>query len=191
MIIEEDGHEGCGFYPEDIINENCDSLQVRIIAPTIGLAKGMLLKKRGITCIQIPRSMIKVPPSKTCSESWAAVVIKNVFPSEENRQMGRLLDPDANPPIKSWIEKKREPMSKMHQRMLIGFGVNQSYIKAYARPAKIPERRSVKNPTGMKEQLQQQKLKQKLKHGESKMLSICDCIVGVQINRLEINIWIL
>ena len=105
--------------------------------------------------------------------------------------MGRLLDPDANPPIKSWIEKKREPMSKMHQRMLIGFGVNQSSIKAYARPAKIPESRSAKNPTGMKEQLQQQKLKQKLKHGESKMLSICDCIVGVRINKLEINIWIL
>lgn len=158
-IIEEDGHEGCGFYPDDLLNENCDSIQVRIIAPTIGLAKGMLLKKRGITCIEIPRSMIKAPPSKTCADSWAAVVIKNVFPSEENRQMGRFLDPDAIPANRSWMETdSRKQLSKMHQRMLIGFGVSKSYVKEYTRSAKDPN---------------------KLKHCESNMLTICDCIDSV------------
>ena len=130
MIIEEGGHEGCGFYPEDLLNANCDSLQVRIIAPTIGFAKGMLLKKQGITHIQIPRSMIKAPPSKAYFDSWAAVVIKNVLPSEENRQMGRFLDPDAIPANKIWEEDSSKPLSKMHQKMLIGFGVSKSDVKS-------------------------------------------------------------
>lgn len=91
-------HQGCGFFPEDFfdvgtIKKNCDAIQVRIIGPKIGLAKGMLLKKRGISCIQLPSSMIKAPASKTCTESWVAVVITNSFPSEGNMQMGRFWIP--------------------------------------------------------------------------------------------------
>ncbi len=117
----------------------CDSIQVRIIGPTIGFAKGMLLKKRGISCIQLPSSMIKVPPSETCTESFAIVVIKNSFPSEENIQMGRFLDSDAAP-NKSWmVNERRKPLSKMYQRMFIGYGVKVSDVNAYTKAAKSPK----------------------------------------------------
>jgi hypothetical protein len=138
-------HQGCGFFPEGCFSAgktkaNYDSIQVRIIGPTIGLAKGMLLKKRGIDCIQLPRSMIKAPRSETCGESWAAVIIKNEFPSEENNQMGRFLDPDAENANNSWmVNDRRKPLSKMHQRMLIGYGVKVSDVNAYTRSAKNPK----------------------------------------------------
>jgi hypothetical protein len=39
-----------------------------------GFVKGMLLAvKQGIKRIQIPESMIKVHPSKSCKDEWAAV----------------------------------------------------------------------------------------------------------------------
>ena len=81
--------------------------------------------------------MIKVPPSETCTDSWAAVVIKNEFPSEEKRQMGRFLDPDAAEANKSWMKTdRRKQLSKMFRRMLIGYGVKESKVKAYTRAAK-------------------------------------------------------
>jgi len=134
-------HQGCGFFPEDFfdvgtIKKNCDAIQVRIIGPSIGLAKGMLLKKRGISCIQLPSSMIKAPASKTCTDSWVAVVITNSFPSEGNMQTGRFLDTDAAKLNKSWMrDDSRKLLSKMHRRMLIGYGVKKSVADAYARSA--------------------------------------------------------
>ena len=150
-------HQGCGFYPEEFFGtatkKSCDAIQVRILSPTIGLAKGMLLKKRGINCIQLPSSMIKVPSSETCTDNWAAVLINNEFPSEENRQMGRFLDPDAAKANKSWIKSdRRKLLSKMYQRMLIGYGVKVSDVKAYTRAAKTPKY---------------------LKHGETLMRTTC------------------
>jgi len=80
--------------------------------------------------------MIKAPASKTCTESWVAVVITNSFPSEGNMQMGRFLDTDAAKLNKSWMrDDSRKPLSKMHRRMLIGYGVKKSVADAYARSA--------------------------------------------------------
>jgi len=147
-FIKEEGHEGCGFYPEGFFDDaggrkNYDAMQVRIIGPQVGLAKGMLLKKRGITCIQLPSSMMKAPPSKTCDGNWAAVIIKNKFPSEENNQMGRLLDPDAANATGSWMDQDRKPLSKIYKRMLIGFGVEEKVVNSYASQSK-------KNPKKLK-----------------------------------------
>lgn len=138
-------HQGCGFFPEGFFSAgktktNYDSIQVRIIGPRIGFAKGMLLKKRGISCIQLPTSMIKAQRSETCDESWAAVIIKNEFSSDENRQLGRFLDPDAVNANDSWMgNDRRKPLSKMYQRMLIGHGVKLSDVTAYTRLAKNPK----------------------------------------------------
>ena len=111
----------------------------------------MLLKKRGISQIQIPRSMIKAEYSKAWeTNNYAAVIIKNEFPSDENKQFGRLLDPYAADPCKSWVENGRKPLSDMYQRMLVGFGVNREDVNAYTRTAKNHE---------------------KLKHGESVAVS--------------------
>ena len=143
------------------MNKNSDSIQVRIIGPTVGMAKGMLLKKRGITSIQLPTSMIKAPPSEICSENGVTFIIKNEFPSEENKQMGRFLDPDAIQANKSWMTKEhRKPLSPMYQRMLIGYGVKESNVRAYTRAAKNPKH---------------------LKHGESLMRAMCHIIPGLSI----------
>jgi len=155
--IKEEGHEGCGFYPEGFFNDwsrkNYDAMQVRILGPKIGLTKGMLLRKRGITRIQLPESMRKAPPSRTCDERWAAVVIKNVYPSEENNQLGRHLDPEGTP-AKSWREKVRKPLSSMYQRMLIGYGVKESDVTTYTKKSRNSHKmrhahlRGCTDPTG-------------------------------------------
>lgn len=67
-----------------------DSMQVRIIGPWICMTKGMLLKKREITRIQLPCSMIKALPILTGMNSFVANLIKNFFPSDGNRQLGQL-----------------------------------------------------------------------------------------------------
>jgi hypothetical protein len=119
-----------------------DSIQVRIIGPTIGFAKGMLLKKRGITCIQLPRSMIKVPPSETCTDNFAVVFVNNSFPSEGNSLLGRFLDPSLTT-TNGWMKDHRKPLSDMYRRMLIGYGVKKSVVDKYTRLA-------IKHPKNLK-----------------------------------------
>ncbi|KAL3765869.1 hypothetical protein ACHAWU_005402 [Discostella pseudostelligera] len=107
--IEEKGHEGCGFFPDGYfdgkVGGKFDSVQVRILGPTLGMAK--------------------------------AVIIKNVFPSEENKQLGRFLDPvgDARD---SWTANDKRPLSDMYQRMLVGYGVKTSVVDEYAQSARNP-----------------------------------------------------
>ena len=117
-----------------------DSMQVRIVAPTLGLAKGMLLKKRGISRIQLPTSMFKAKRSNTCNNKYAAIIIKNFFPSDENKQLGRLLDPTEKVPCKSWMSNDKKKLSSMYQRMLVGFGVKESDVQLYAKSARNPEK---------------------------------------------------
>jgi hypothetical protein len=131
-------HVGCGFFPDDyfdMFSNQFDCMQVRLIGPNLGFAKGMLLKKSGIRRIQIPPSMIKARKSETCNEDYVALIIKNVFPSEENKQLGRFLDPEEDA-RKSWASDYKKPLSDMYQRMLIGFGVKESVVKDYAQSAK-------------------------------------------------------
>jgi len=140
-LIKEDGHEGCGFYPEgffDSLSKTIDAIQVRMVGPKLGLAKGMLIKKRGITHIELPSSMLKAPKSSHDEQRWVAVVIKNSFPSQENVQMERMLDPDAAHPTKSWKEKDKKQLSPMYERMLIGFGVSKSLVKSYTIRSRQP-----------------------------------------------------
>lgn len=142
-IIKEEGHEGCGFYPEgffDFLSDTTDAIQVRLVGPSLGLAKGMLIKKRGITRIELPSSMIKAPKSSQNEQQWVAVIVKNSFPSEENVQIGRMLDPEAAHPKKSWIEKDKKQLSTMYQRMLVGYGVKKSIVDSYTRRSRQPKK---------------------------------------------------
>lgn len=134
--------QGCGFFPDGYfdgkVGGKFDSVQVRILGPTLGMAKGMLLRKPGISRIQLPSSMFKAPPSHiVCNDSFVAVIIKNVFPSEENKQLGRFLDPvgDARD---SWTANDKRPLSDMYQRMLVGYGVKTSVVDEYAQSARNP-----------------------------------------------------
>ena len=133
--------EGCGFCPDYFFEKlgvgGYDAIQLRIACPAIGLAKGMLLKKSNISHIQLPESMLKAPFSDAWeTNNYAAVIIKNKFPSEENKKFGSFLDPCATDPCKSWTTEDRKPLSKMYQRILVGFGVNRADVNAYTRKAK-------------------------------------------------------
>ena len=69
---------GCGFIPPNMLVEllaygslgsgknvlDCMAVQIRIISPFLGTFKGMLIKKEGISKIQLPSSMKKVGPSE-------------------------------------------------------------------------------------------------------------------------------
>lgn len=135
---------GCGFFPEGFFvsgsrKQEHDVMQVRIVAPTIGLAKGLLLRKKGIDRIQLPRSMIKAMRSQTCKDNWAAVIIKNQFPSKENTQMGRYIDPGTNA-SEWWMNENKKNLSAMYQRIFKGFGVEQAIIDKYAKGATKPKK---------------------------------------------------
>ncbi|KAL9185901.1 hypothetical protein ACHAXT_003678 [Thalassiosira profunda] len=160
-FIEERGNEGCGFFPRGFFDgwgprTDYDSVQVRIMGPTIGLFKGMLLAKEGIAAIQLPReSMMKAPPSEACDEDWVCVVLKNVFPGDANKQLGKHLDPDESARA-SYTNpmNKLKKISKMYRRMLIGYGVRKDDVAAYAKASRDPAHlkhahlKGVADPTG-------------------------------------------
>eukprot|EP00804_Cyclotella_cryptica_P029472 CCRYP_011281-RE/>CCRYP_011281-RE protein AED:0.21 eAED:0.21 QI:965/1/1/1/0.88/0.84/19/194/1883 len=160
-IIQEKGHEGCGFIPPNFFEDSkdcpystSDALQVRIIAPKLGLIKGMLLVKRGIKHIQIPESMIKVMPSKSSNKKWATVIFKKLYaPSTQNKLLGRMLDPNGNPPNSFKVERQKS-LSDMYQRILIGFGVPKLVCDDYVKLSRNVEKlrhahlMGVADPTG-------------------------------------------
>ena len=98
----------------------------------------MLTRKDGITNIQLPSSMRKVPPLEETDENWIAVIIKDVFPGETNVQLGRYLDPNLDDACASWKKEQKKELSDMYKRMLIGYGVKRTDIEAYARRSSSP-----------------------------------------------------
>jgi len=85
-MIKEEGHVGCGYIPENMLEqllrtfksksiaENALGLQVRIVGPKLGILKGMLFRKKNITKIQLPPSMLKVPPPSRLRMLWALTI---------------------------------------------------------------------------------------------------------------------
>ena len=65
-------------------------MQVRVIGPRVGVGKGMLMRKPGISKIQLPPSMLKVAPSRRCADDWVCLVVKRVMPSATNALLPRL-----------------------------------------------------------------------------------------------------
>eukprot|EP00934_Nitzschia_sp_Nitz4_P008980 Nitzschia sp. Nitz4//scaffold316_size20630//3027//5458//NITZ4_008655-RA/size20630-snap-gene-0.1-mRNA-1//1//CDS//3329547511//8970//frame0 len=164
LLELEDCHLGCGFIPEQFLAElfprkrsldSIVSLQVRVFAPRLGIAKGMLMKKRGIDKIQLPPSMMKVGPSRTNKgETWGVMVAKDTFPSSSNCYLGRHLDPLEKDPPKSYKERPGNPLSTMYQRLLIGLGLPKNLVSQYAKISKTltslrhAHVKGVRDPTG-------------------------------------------
>jgi RNA dependent RNA polymerase/KOW motif len=96
--IPEEAHEGCGFMPAALVQrlfgtravgKRTFALQVRILAPKLGLFKGMLVVKPGIQRIQLPSSMRKVDASAEenadCVDTNKVIFLVNgKFPSDVN-----------------------------------------------------------------------------------------------------------
>ena len=140
--IEENGNEGCGFAPPNYIEDllgntkeakRVDAIQVRIFGPKIGIAKGVLMKKASAAHVELPSSMVKVPPSQCCDENWVVIVVNSVFPSQTNRHIGKFHDPKEKDPRVSdlqWLEHTAK-FSDMYKRLLRGFGVSKKVLDRY------------------------------------------------------------
>jgi len=157
-FIRENGNVGCGFIPEkllensfgnNIVAKRMLAIQVRIVAPKLGVFKGMLFRKRNISCIQLPSSMQKVErveqsavPDLTDEElnsAYMIVVSAGQHPSTVNRYIARYLNSEkCNPPPKSF-EKEIKKLSDMIQRLWQGLGVPKSLCQSYARNARSRE----------------------------------------------------
>ena len=72
----------------------------------------MLTRKFGITKIQLPPSMIKVGPSRDCRDDWVVLIIKGIVPADNNRQLGKYLDPTTTA-RKSYVNEKVKELSPM------------------------------------------------------------------------------
>jgi len=151
-MIEEHNNEGCGFISPKLFDElfgmsrpskRKDSFQVRIFGPCVGIAKGMLIKKIGITKIQLPPSMIKVPPSKVSDGgTWVSLIATSAQPSRSSEYLGRKLDPDAKDPPKASMDPSKWRLREMYQRLIVGLGVPKNVIQRYHRGIK-------RNPGGI------------------------------------------
>lgn len=137
-LIDEDGHEGCGFIPREYIERFLGShavgkrtmaLQVRMVAPRIGIAKGMLVEKTGITKIQLPQSMLKVGPSvkdNAGDEACFLITSNGVFPSTTHLHMAKLLDGQ-----RVADSFQRNKLGSMAMDLLEARGVPRSIVKQY------------------------------------------------------------
>jgi hypothetical protein len=141
-IIAEDSNVGCGFIGDKLLERllgegsiaaTAGAVQVRIVAPALGIFKGMLMRKTGITGIQLPSSMQKVGRSKSRRLSFdgAYVLFNAVFPSKTCDMMGRYLHPKLKNPPDSF-EKELRPLGLMVEKILLGLGVQEDVISLYA-----------------------------------------------------------
>ena len=143
--IEENGHEGCGFICEEYLQEllgpntrasqEVVAIQVRIIAPELGIFKGMLMAKRfGVDQrsrkILLPPSMKKVEASihPERISNTAFMIIRRVSPSTTNKQLAKIILDDSDETPKSFTVKELAPM---FERLFVALGVNDRLFKQY------------------------------------------------------------
>ncbi|KAL7550661.1 hypothetical protein ACHAWF_013880 [Thalassiosira exigua] len=147
-IIEDMGTVGCGFiseeYLEHLLGNNADArrsmaIQIRIFVPTLGVFKGMLVRKPGLTghIIQLNESLRKVGPSLSPEASDSRfIVIKNKFPSRLNFEgVGRVFRNPDRPMTKAFVSGLKKgvhsELSDMHARVLCSLGASKDIIISY------------------------------------------------------------
>jgi hypothetical protein len=86
-VTAEAMHDGCGYVPAELLSRwlgptvggRAVAVQVRVVAPRLGVFKGVLMLKRGIHCVQLTPSMRKVLPSTVDdAQEYAWLIIKQV-----------------------------------------------------------------------------------------------------------------
>jgi hypothetical protein len=165
-MIEERGHVGCGYIPENLLKElvgECKSkkiaqnslgIQVRIVGPKIGLFKGMLFRKKNISKIQLPTSMLKVSPTTSTenvvgfdNQNWVYMLAtqQGIFPSENLRSLGQKLEAQKrNEPLPQGDKRKgnnrgKKILSDMIVRLWLGLGVPEYAVDRYIEEVKRSE----------------------------------------------------
>ncbi|CAJ1959026.1 unnamed protein product [Cylindrotheca closterium] len=168
------GYVGGGFIHEDTLFEllrragmkptparRVAAIQVRLFIPSMGVFKGMLVKKRvrNGAPIELPCSMQKVLKSTHPQRFDGACILicrNKVHPSpgSANEYIGRNFDGANPPPLKSFTEKIKKPLSTMLFRLWETMGVPKELCDRYKKESLLPSRRNhawvvgVPDPTG-------------------------------------------
>ena len=135
---------GCGFIPSNMLEEllgggarakDCVAVQVRIVSSDLGIFKGMLVRKRGITKILLPSSMKKVGRAKTTRKAGKKSVFllfNSICPSTCNSMLERVINPNCSKvPTKS-ATKDLKGLGKMVERVLdVGWGIPSDVLSDY------------------------------------------------------------
>lgn len=174
MIPDHGKYAGCGFISDLFLEEICVragfskmeaerrvAIQVRMLIPSMGLFKGVLMRHRIDSSgpeMLLPDSMLKVPASTLDPKDQFSILInKNgAFPSLVNELIGRKLDPGLRgaPPEKSFKQAISKPLSKMILRLWKSMGVPERECKLYQKDSQGILRRNhtwlvgVADPTG-------------------------------------------
>ncbi len=127
--IPEQGNTGCGFIPRHLIDKligkpspDVCAIQVRVVVPSMGFCKGMLMEKNGIDKIEIPPSMLKVDAAKDSVDNniaWLMINKAGLHPYPKR--------------IKQAEEsfQSRKTISLQATRMLIQKGVSRTYLEEH------------------------------------------------------------
>jgi hypothetical protein len=145
-IIDEHFNEGSGFcspqWLKTILGDRAEGcgltsvgvavVQIRIECPNLGIFKGLLMIKLGISKVQLPTSMRKVGPSKCTQKSFQGVfvTINAIFPSASAINLNRLLNPQMKDPPPSG-EKDLEPLGADAKAILACVGVPEDLMWQY------------------------------------------------------------
>ena len=133
-VTNESMGDGCGFISDDLIqellgnrdNRNNLAIQVRVFGPRLGVYKGMLCRKPGISGVQLTASMRKVGPSIICSDDWVSLVVVRTSPSSVSSDLGKVFS--GSQPSKSF---KQKPLSPMIMKVWEALGVPRRVVFKY------------------------------------------------------------
>ena len=156
QMIDEPGIDGCGFISEvllerlleemrmgPIVRKRVTAIQVRIVAPRKGFFKGMLMRKRSLTgeVIQLPQSMLKVPPSPLPNPTNKVTLLINqngVHQSGSSGnvyKVGRLLQGGVK--VSLTPKKLKPPAEDMILRFLVSVNVPFGVVEDYQNRARL------------------------------------------------------
>ena len=161
--IPDKGYVGGGFIHEEKLVEvlkqagmsaapasRVAAIQVRLFIPSMGIYKGMLVKKRCMegAPIELPCSMKKVLKSthpKALSGGFMKICRGGIHPSpgSANNYIGMKLDPNRKePPVKNFQEKISKPLSEMVFLLWQTMGVTREMCEQYKKESLAPARRN-------------------------------------------------
>ncbi|KAL7486177.1 hypothetical protein ACHAW6_011774 [Cyclotella cf. meneghiniana] len=147
-MVKDNGTVGCGFICEQYLErllgggaaaKRTLGIQVRIFVPSLGVFKGVLVRKRQSTGppIELNESLQKVLPSTLeDADDHGYIVIKRTFPSHANLQIGRLFRRDraVTKSFKASVQSREKcKLSDMYVRLLNGLGVPKEMTDEYSK----------------------------------------------------------
>ena len=118
------------------------AVQIRAFGPRIGIVKGMLVRKPGISTIQLPPSMVKVGPSRhvdidVSDGDWVSLIIKNEHPSSNNTLRAKVLKGESLSTSQRKELAENLKMKDMFKNLWRTLGVPKEVLVAYEK--KPPE----------------------------------------------------